>query len=1177
MKKASKLVLFSLLLGGLYLPSCRNNNTEVDSSISVNPSVTSISLLTPLKKVYGLGEVIDFESLQFEISYSNGEKSTKGGFDSGMTLTGGDCSSEGNKELKVSYDGFEASFSYQVVTYHLTLNFNGGTIQDKEDDIVLDFYNNRVDISSYLPTLDDEHAFSGWYLDKEASDLACYAHDESYYHEGDITLYAGYDTRYDNKFKYTIDKNDNSVTILSLNFEDDPMIFMEDELVIPATIEGYPVTTLGDKLFWVYDEDFFPEGFNYSSIVAYESLVFEEGSRVTKIGKGAFQGLTNLKKVTFPKTLEIIDDQAFEETGLEGNLVLPGSLKKIGDYAFSYLTGQLESVSFEEDSEIQILGKGCFKNDNYLSSVELPEGLIEIKGEAFEHCGDIKVLELPSTLTNIETDVFKTMDSLRSIEVAPGNKYYTSIDGNLYSKDKSKFIRYCYGKPETTFALNDTVTFIDNSAFNLFNGYSSLKKVVIPEGVKYIGSDAFAGCSFSINLPKSLNSFSLKAFSDFRGDDFHLSEDNATYKEKDGVLYSTNYKTLYALAGGHEFGDFVLEDNVETISDYAFLYVHKINSITIRPSSNLKNVGNAGLPLSSMKSLSYFYYQKDHLPQASLASFYNSQYVKNSSVTIIFDAQTALDEFKALAVDKPLDSFSGYVDLKSKVFDDTIKNLSHIVDFTSYASYEQGIAPKLFTHISLDDSRIKKALHILDFIYDYTSLSEKELTYVSAFEHGIYDSMYYNIKNLDAATSLDLESYFRILNRYDNLPTDIKNSLEDIYHKIVNDFSLITDESNIEALYDEILAFECTSDKFSREEYAKLEKKIDMVALERRTLPTQVSNKLNLLQTSSMIDEVLSNKLKTHEDYADLYNTINSSEKNDYYGLEPFLQGWFSTAKRRENLYHYKEYEAFMKTYDSLMEKEEASLNKALEDFVPSETYDEEKYMKIYNDVILPMSSYPHTVSPEIYAKLYHIFASIDINTFLNSSKSITDDNFMNLYDLSTAIESSLVTSGDPTSVPQYEAYIERRDSLYAYIDSFVDTLKKDILAFSIDKASLAIKYEDIGKRYFGLGDYAKLLLTDENDTTDACQKFYIMTLSYIIYDYFEKVPTLDNSTYSKAKMYLVGYDSFEDFDYHEGAQAYINEYLGLIPEEKRSDIYRYQDYMERLTQFNSAYALNGR
>lgn len=262
-----------------------------------------------------------------------------------------------------------------------------------------------------------------------------------------------------------------------------------------------------------------------------------------------------------------------------------------------------------------------------------------------------------------------------------------------------------------------------------------------------------------------------------------------------------------------------------------------------------------------------------------------------------------------------------------------------------------------------------------------------------------------------------------------------------------------------------------------------------------------------------------------------------------------------------------------MKNYETMMNEEEASLYQALEDFVIPSTYDEEKYMDIYKNVMLPMFEYPHTVSNEIFAKLYHIFAAIDINTFLKASTTISDENFVDLYDLSNAIESSLGICGNPSSVPQYGDYIEKRDSLYEYLDSYVDSLKKDILAFDIDKDSLSKKYMGISERYFRLRDFADTLLSDEEDEVNAVEKFQTMTISYIIYDFFEKIPTLNSTTYNEARKYLLGYDSFEDFKYHEGAMAYINLYIDGLSEESKAEIYRYQDYLNRLNEFNDSYA----
>ncbi len=61
------------------------------------------------------------------------------------------------------------------------------------------------------------------------------------------------------------------------------------------------------------------------------SVVIPEG--VTDIGEIAFYGCVNLRDVTFPKSLKIIREEAFGETGLVSAL-LPDGLEKIEEKAF---------------------------------------------------------------------------------------------------------------------------------------------------------------------------------------------------------------------------------------------------------------------------------------------------------------------------------------------------------------------------------------------------------------------------------------------------------------------------------------------------------------------------------------------------------------------------------------------------------------------------------------------------------------------------------------------------------------------------------------------------------------------------------------------------------------------------------------------------------------------------
>jgi hypothetical protein len=65
----------------------------------------------------------------------------------------------------------------------------------------------------------------------------------------------------------------------------------------------------------------------------------------------------------------------------------------------------------------------------------------------------------------IRTYVFSGCTSLTSITVSGNNTVYQSIDGNLYTKDGTKFMRYASGKTSSSFAIPNSVTMIDFAAF----------------------------------------------------------------------------------------------------------------------------------------------------------------------------------------------------------------------------------------------------------------------------------------------------------------------------------------------------------------------------------------------------------------------------------------------------------------------------------------------------------------------------------------------------------------------------------------------------------------------------------------------------------------------------------------------------------------------------------------
>ena len=102
-------------------------------------------------------------------------------------------------------------------------------------------------------------------------------------------------------------------------------------------------------------------------------------------------------------------------------------------------------------------------------------------------------------------------DLLYSITVDEANKYFKSIDGNLYTEDGKILIKYAKFKQQELFVVPDGVEEIADAAFEF--SYH-LKEVKLPDGLKVIGNRAFLDSTSleKINIPNSVTDIGGNAF-----------------------------------------------------------------------------------------------------------------------------------------------------------------------------------------------------------------------------------------------------------------------------------------------------------------------------------------------------------------------------------------------------------------------------------------------------------------------------------------------------------------------------------------------------------------------------------------------------------------------------------------------------------------------------------------
>ena len=188
---------------------------------------------------------------------------------------------------------------------------------------------------------------------------------------------------------------------------------------------------------------------------------------------------------------------------------IPEGVTSIGDDAF-YWCKSLTSVTFGENSKLTSIGDGAFEDCSF-RSIEIPSSVTSIGNGAFYRCISLTSIEIPSSVTSIGNNAFRGCSSLTSITVDDHNQAYLSIDGILFSKDRTILIRYPSGKTEVSYTIPEGVTSIGNYAF-----YScdTLTSIEIPSSVMNIGDGAFDDCNnlSSIEMPSSVTSIGNYAF-----------------------------------------------------------------------------------------------------------------------------------------------------------------------------------------------------------------------------------------------------------------------------------------------------------------------------------------------------------------------------------------------------------------------------------------------------------------------------------------------------------------------------------------------------------------------------------------------------------------------------------------------------------------------------------------
>ena len=191
------------------------------------------------------------------------------------------------------------------------------------------------------------------------------------------------------------------------------------DVIIPETLDGYPVVALGDKAFyyqWDIESVTVPSCVKtigdgcFRDCINMKSAVIEDG--VEKIGAYAFYSFvviwgeddieaeyySSLESLVLPDSVKYIGESAFLDTLLSGELKLPASLQYLGESAFS---GCSSLTSMTIGNSVTSIGNSVFNGCTALTTIIIPNSVASIGSFAFGDCSSLTSVAIPNSVTYI--------------------------------------------------------------------------------------------------------------------------------------------------------------------------------------------------------------------------------------------------------------------------------------------------------------------------------------------------------------------------------------------------------------------------------------------------------------------------------------------------------------------------------------------------------------------------------------------------------------------------------------------------------------------------------------------------------------------------------------------------------------------------------------------------------
>lgn len=236
------------------------------------------------------------------------------------------------------------------------------------------------------------------------------------------------------------------------------------------------------------------------------------------------------------------------------------------------------------DAALTKIPASTFEHCTALTQIELTDGIVEIGARAFSGNESLTNVTLPRTVRRIESAAFEGCSALTDILLWPDVE---EIAADAFANCENLTIRGWKGSAAEKAATSQGVNFAaaDQEISYTLNaaqdGYlvsgcdENAVLLVLPavhDGLPVVGTaeNAFANCKYLQEV--------------------RVEAESAYLQVCDGILMDATGKTLLLYPARRAGTDFVIDENVTTIADYAFAYCQNLRSLTI--GTQVEMIGN---------------------------------------------------------------------------------------------------------------------------------------------------------------------------------------------------------------------------------------------------------------------------------------------------------------------------------------------------------------------------------------------------------------------------------------------------------------------------------------------------------------------------------------------------------------------------------------------------------